>query len=252
MGGSGYAQLAVTGEAPRRRALPSDEKLLLLARAWLELPWNRVADPGDRVLVALDDARRRFRLPVSAFDDLFDGIEADARGPVSYETFEDLVGYCRKVAGSIGRLVIAVVDSPDATVAASHADDLAVALQLTNILRDVFADRERGRVYLPQHDLWRFGCPPDPLAAPADAFTRLIHDLAATNREWYDRGRRLIPLLDPRAAAGIEVLTRVYERILDRIDQAPGAVLRGRIALTPVEKARIAASVAVASAGRAA
>ena len=109
------------------------------------------------VLVALSDARRRFPLPHQSFLDLIDGVRMDVEG-ASYERFEDLVVYCRRVAGSIGRLCVAVYGSDDDR-AGDLADDLGVALQLTNILRDVREDAERGRTYLPAEDLARFGEP---------------------------------------------------------------------------------------------
>jgi len=234
--------------------LPRAEKLALLARAWLTLPWRRAAAPDDPVLVALDDVNRRFELPHDAFDDLINGVEADAAERVAFDTFEHLVRYCRQVAGSIGRLSVAVFGTRDVEVAMLQADDLGVALQLTNILRDVVEDRERGRVYLPREDLERFGCPTDPLAGPAVALIELIRDTAERNREWYARAEGLTDLLDTRAAACVTAMTSVYERILDRIERAPQEVLRGRIALSDAAKSDItrAAIAAIAAEGEAA
>ncbi len=109
------------------------------------------------MLVALIDAQRRFPLPRQSFLDLIDGVRMDVDG-ASFERFDNLVIYCRRVAGSIGRLCVAVYGSDDDR-AGDLADDLGVALQLTNILRDVREDAERGRTYLPAEDLARFGEP---------------------------------------------------------------------------------------------
>src|ERR1039457_5932114 len=123
----------------------------------------QVAPSGssDPVIVALADARERFSLPPAALGDLIEGVRMDVGG-VTYERFEDLVLYCRRVAGAIGRVCLAIFGAPEQETAAgcdaeALADDLGVALQLTNILRDLREDAENGRVYLPAEDLRSFG-----------------------------------------------------------------------------------------------
>jgi phytoene synthase len=231
--------------------LPRNEKLRLLTDERAGLAWNGGPPPADPVLVALRDSHRRFGLPLDALADLIDGVEADVR-ETEYTSFAELVGYCRQVAGSIGRLSLAIFGSSDPAAAAPLADDLGVAMQLTNILRDVVEDFERGRVYLPREDFARFDCPPDPTSAPAAALRELIRYEAARDREWFDRGLQLLPLLDPRSAACVAAMTGIYRRILDRIDRSPGDVLRGRISLPPWEKAWVAAGSLASAAGRAA
>ncbi len=122
---------------------------------------------GDPVMVALGDAYERFRVPPDALQALIEGVRMDVEG-VAYEGFDDLVLYCRRVAGAIGRACLAIfglgeADQGTREHAAGLADDLGVALQLTNILRDLREDAENGRVYLPAHDLRRFG-----LVAPGE------------------------------------------------------------------------------------
>jgi phytoene synthase len=231
--------------------LPRDEKLRLLADARAGLAWNGGPPPVDPVMTALRDSHERFALPLDALGDLIDGVEADVRDTV-YTSFSDLVGYCRQVAGSIGRLSLAIFGCSNPETAARLADDLGVAMQLTNILRDVIEDHERGRVYLPRDDFERFDCPPDPTRAPAAALRELIRYEAARDREWFDRGLALLPLLDPRSAACVAAMTGIYRRILDRIDRSPGDVLQGRISLPPWEKAWVAAGSVATAAGRAA
>ena len=231
--------------------LPGDEKLRLLAAARAGLAWNGgpPALPDDPVLAALRDTHARFDLPLDALSDLIDGVEADVHETV-YASFEDLVRYCRQVAGSIGRLSLAIFGSSDRAAADPLADDLGVAMQLTNILRDVVEDYGRGRVYLPREDFARFDCPPDPTTAPQAALRELIRYEAARDREWFDRGLRLVPLLDARSAACVTAMTGIYRRILDRIERSPGAVLEGRVSLPPWEKAWVAAgSLATAAVG---
>ncbi len=145
--------------------LPADQKLAALseARAEIEALAAETESPSgtpqvqdDAVLIALADAGRRFPIPLAAFGELIDGCEADVRG-TSYATFDDLHHYCRCVAGSIGRLSLGVFGTRDVATAAPLADALGVALQLTNILRDIREDYGTGRVYLPAEDFKRFG-----------------------------------------------------------------------------------------------
>ena len=197
--------------------------------------------PGDPVVMALADAARRFALPLAALEELVEGCEWDLAGR-SYETFEDLLGYCRRVAGSIGRLSLAVYGSDDHARAESLADSLGVALQLTNILRDLVEDRDvYGRVYVPQEDLARFGVGPD-LKAPAKNLTALVCYEAARASEWYSQGLSLLPLLDWRSRACTAAMAGIYRRLLQQIQQAPASVLAKRVSLPPVQKATVAAT----------
>ena len=118
---------------------------------------EEVADVSDPVLVALDDVGRRFPAPLAAFEELIDGCLADVN-QATYETFDDLLWYCRCVAGSIGRLSLGIYGTGQRPEKQNKlADDLGVALQLTNILRDVREDYLNHRVYLPKEDLDKFG-----------------------------------------------------------------------------------------------
>ncbi|HEX4862425.1 MAG TPA: squalene/phytoene synthase family protein, partial [Acidimicrobiales bacterium] len=195
---------------------------------------------SDLVLVALADAAERYALPMDALDELIEGCEMDVNG-VTYETFDELVGYCRRVAGTVGRLSLAVyANRPDAN-AGSLADSLGVALQITNILRDIVEDRETmGRVYLPVEDRIRFGVEPD-LRGPEAGLAELISFEAARARKWYAEGLLLLPLLDWRSRACTAAMAGIYRRLLDRIAADPLSVTTGRISLSGAEKARVAA-----------
>jgi phytoene synthase len=195
-------------------------------------------DPDDPVLLALADTGRNFPVPMQAFGELIDGCVADVRG-TTYQTFEDLHYYCRCVAGSIGRLSLGIFGtSADMDEAARLADSLGVALQLTNILRDIREDHQNGRVYLPAEDLAKFDChldDPDPAQ-----FTRLVEFEAERAKDWYATGLQLLPLLDRRSAACTGAMAGIYRRLLDRIAAQPEAVLRGRMSLSAGEKAAVA------------
>jgi phytoene synthase len=187
---------------------------------------------GDLVLAALADARAEFGLPEQSLHDLIAGVRMDVDG-ARYATFDELVVYCRRVAGSIGRLCTAVFGSDDPR-AGGLADDLGVALQLTNILRDIREDAERGRTYLPAEDLERFGAPtPATVAA-------LVDFEAARAREWYARGLELLPLLDRRSAACVASMAGIYRRLLERIEADPQAILVGRVSLDTRTKVGVA------------
>jgi phytoene synthase len=198
------------------------------------------AGAGDAVLVALADASRRWALPISALHELVDGCGMDVDG-ARYDTFEDLLRYCRAVAGTVGRLSLAIYGSADADRAVPLADTLGVALQLTNVLRDIVEDRDTmGRVYLPSDDLARFGCAPD-ITGPRDAVLALVSFEAARAAEWYDRGLHLLPLLDRRSRACTAAMAGIYRRLLGRIQRDPAAVLGGRLSLPTREKVAVAA-----------
>ena len=139
--------------------LPPEEKIAALEQARQAIATATAASQDDPVLLALADVERNFPVPMPAFGELIDGCVADVRG-TSYQTFDDLLYYCRCVAGSIGRLSLGIFgtshDADPKTQAAELADSLGVALQLTNILRDIREDHQNGRIYLPAEDLAKF------------------------------------------------------------------------------------------------
>jgi phytoene synthase len=207
---------------------------------------------GDPVFTALAHASQHYRLPLDALEVLVEGVELDVLG-AEYQTFDELVRYCRCVAGSVGRLCLAIfTDGKASDEAYRLADDLGVAMQLTNILRDIVEDRERGRTYIPAEDRERFGCPELVPADPA-AGTREVEALirfeAERAAEWFDRGMHLVELLDVRSASCVQAMTGIYRRILDRILEDPAQVLAGRISLSPLEKTWVAARSLVAAGG---
>ena len=219
--------------------LSGEEKLVRLEGARGSLQRIDAAAP-DPVLSALGHAAHRFAIPIPSFADLIDGVEMDVRG-TTYARFEDLLPYCRRVAGSIGRLSVAVFEASHPARAAELADDLGVAMQLTNILRDVREDRGAGRLYLPAEDLDRFGCGPDPSVAPSAALTTLVRFEAARAREWFGRGLQLLPLLDGRSRACVGAMSGIYRRVLARIEREPVRAVRERVSISSWEKAWVAA-----------
>ena len=206
------------------------------------------SEDDDAVLVALADAGTRFPVPLEAFTELIDGCLADVN-QATYKTFDDLLYYCRCVAGSIGRLSLGIYGPTQPEKQNKLADDLGVALQLTNILRDVREDFLNNRIYLPAEDLARFGIEFAPFGEPEPfpthqqqaRFASLVEFEAARAREWYASGLRLLATIDRRSAACTGAMAGIYRRLLDRIDENPNEVLQGRMSLPGKEKALVAA-----------
>jgi 15-cis-phytoene synthase len=219
----------------------ADKRVALIgARASLE----DLGGSDDPVLVAVADATRRLPIPVEAFGELVDGVEMDLAG-TRFDSFEDLVGYCRNVAGSVGRLCLGVFGARDLTVAPGYADSLGIALQQTNILRDIREDLALGRVYLPRADLERFGVElrlgEDGALVDDGGLTALVRFSADRARSWYDEGLRLVPLLDRRSAACATAMSGIYRRLLDRIAAQPSLIRDRRLSLSGWQKAGVAA-----------
>ncbi|MFD7552655.1 presqualene diphosphate synthase HpnD [Streptomyces sp. NPDC059816] len=203
-------------------------------------------DDTDPVAVALSHTASAFPIPLEALDELIDGVLLDVHGE-TYQSWDDLKVYCRCVAGGIGRLSLGVFGTePGARGverAPEYANTLGLALQLTNILRDVREDARNGRVYLPADDLAKFGCSEgfDGPRPPAGGdFTGLIHFEVRRARALFAEGYQLLPLLDRRSGACVAAMAGIYRRLLDRIEREPEAVLRGRVSLPGHEKAYVA------------
>jgi phytoene synthase len=225
--------------------LPADEKRAELERIRSAL--QEIGTASDPVLVALDDASRRFPIPLAAFGELLDGADLDA-AEAEYVTFADLEHYCRCVAGSIGRLSLGVFDCSDREAGARLADELGVALQIGNVLRDVSEDAANGRVYLPREDLERFGCEWNggEFVGPLEL---VIAFEAERGLGRLSEGKRLLGLLDRRSASCVLAMAGKYQRLLERIAAEPSLVLRGRLSLRSWEKGVVLARSLAASSG---
>jgi phytoene synthase len=193
---------------------------------------------NDPVLVAIADAKRRYDLPMECFGEIIDGCIMDVVG-TTYDTIDDLVTYCRNVAGSVGRLSLAIFGTDQPSVAVPLADSLGVALQLTNILRDVVEDRSFGRVYLPTQDALRVSCAPD-LSGPDSEIARLVAFECGRAELWFAEGLQLLPLLNPRSRACVGAMSGIYRRLLARIESNPHAVTQGRVSVPTLEKISVA------------
>ena len=192
--------------------------------------------------LALADAADRYSIPEEYFQEIILGVESDLV-KTRYQDFNELRQYCYRVASVVGLVCLQIFQYRD-DVARKHAVDLGLAMQLTNIMRDVREDWSMGRVYLPQDEMARFGYTEEQLEAGVrnDAFVQLLRFQGERAREYFRSGFRLLPYLSRRSRACPAVLGAIYSRVLDRIETSGYDVLgEQRIALSTGEKARITA-----------
>jgi 15-cis-phytoene synthase len=166
-----------------------------------------------------------FHLPRAQFEALIDGVAMDAR-PGRFQTFADLEPYCHRVASSVGLICAEIFGYSDPQVL-TYARDLGVALQLTNILRDVGVDYRQGRMYLPLEDLARFGCSEDDVrheveraagGVTSDRMRHVLEHHAARARVFFARALRALPEHDAPRFVAAEIMRAIYWRLLQRIE----------------------------------
>ncbi len=212
--------------AGRPRLEASLEGHRLRARECIHGRWS------DPVTMVLTRAVQRYAIPESELLALIDGVQMDFTHS-RYTTWAELEGYCRLVASTIGRMCVRIFGFEDPS-ALEHADELGIALQLTNILRDVKEDGELGRVYLPQDELERFGVSEAGLLAgrPGPNWEALVAFEAARAREYFRTGLRVLEQIPRRPAACVKTMAGIYQRILGMIERQPRLPLRRRASLS--------------------
>jgi phytoene synthase len=218
-------------DGPGRRALPDR----------LEAHRERVrrcmrGECDGPIEMVLGHAIERYGIPEEEMQALVDGVELDFFRK-RYRTWEELQHYCRLVASVVGRMCVRIFGYED-PIALERADTLGLALQLTNILRDVREDAELDRIYLPAEDLERFGVTESQLlAGTADARWRALMAFEATRaRALFAEGYGVLRYIPRRAAVCVQTMAGIYERILEKIERDPDFPLRGRTSLSSSEK----------------
>jgi len=203
--------------------------------------------PATRQGQALAPLIGRFNLPRTAFDALIEGVEMDI-GSRRYQTFDELYEYCIRVASAVGLVCVEIFGYSDPR-ARQYAIDLGVALQLTNILRDVPKDLALGRVYLPQEDLRRFGVSEDALRREAakaghgvqsGEVKALLAFQASRAREYYMRAKASLPSADARRLVAAEIMGAIYLSILQKIERNDYDVFSGVVRIPRPRRALIA------------
>jgi phytoene synthase len=190
----------------------------------------------DAVMQVLAVAVARFAIPERELQMLIDGVEMDGT-KVRYGSWDELRSYCNLVASVVGRMCVRIFGFDD-EAALERADDLGIALQLTNILRDVREDVGLGRIYLPQDDLQRFGISEADLldGTPAPQWDALVAFEAARARDYFAQGYKVLDYIDRRPAACVRTMAGIYERILEKIERDPSLPLHARAGLSRTEK----------------
>lgn len=192
------------------------------------------------IFTALEHAIERFSLDKKYYADVIDGCRMDIETN-RYESFDDLRVYCRRVASAVGIICISIFGYTERE-AIKYADDLGIAFQLTNILRDIREDYANGRVYLPQAELRSFGVLETELAG-GDAsrnFREMMRFQLNRARSYYESGERVIPMVI-RGRQCLELMSGFYSRLLEKIEESNVDVLSGRISLSVADKVSITA-----------
>lgn len=174
---------------------------------------------GHPVIVAAGQAARRFNIPRTYFEELLNGMEMDLTRS-RYATFEELYSYCYRVASIVGLICIEIFGYRNPRTK-EYAERLGIAFQLTNILRDLAVDAARGRIYLPQDELKRFGYSEDELLAGrySDAFVELMRFQCERARGYFRDAATALPPEDRRSLLAAEIMKAIYYRLLLKIEQ---------------------------------
>lgn len=206
--------------------------------------------PDEPFWPALADTVDRYRIPTRYLADVIEGALCDL-WKTRYRDFAELRHYCYCVAGAVGRACVHVFGFRDSR-AGEYAEQLGIAFQLTNILRDLSRDFRMGRVYLPEEDFERFGCCPTELARsgpPEGALLALLRYQAQRAWEFFAEGWRLLPLVEADSRPALWALARIYSGLLAEIERRDYDVFSQAIRLTWAEKLGVMVRASLGPAG---
>ncbi len=247
-----YAFMRKADDLSDDETVPREQRRVNLEH-W-QADWRSASQAGatqDPVFIAVRDAIQRYSIPISLLDELIAGTTSDLKSnpgdaPDTYATFADLYQYCYLVASVVGLVCIRIFGYTD-PAAEKFAEETGVAFQLTNILRDVAEDAERGRVYLPLEDLAAHSVRLDSLlhrarGTPPSANERaLLAEIGARADAYYASAFKLIPLIDRESRPAMWVLVKIYRGLLKRIRRADYDVFSRRISVPTFQKLEILA-----------
>ena len=216
--------------------LATEEKVRLIEEIRRKLSSAYSGQPSGPVFTALAHAASLFDIPEEYFQEVVSGVETDITRS-RYREFGELRTYCYQVASVVGLICIEIFGYSHPR-AKEYAIDLGLAMQLTNILRDIKEDLGRDRVYLPQDEIGEFGYSVEELRAGVvnEPFQQLMKYQADRAREYFRNGFNLLPLLPRRSRACPAVLAQIYSHLLDRIESRQFNVFESRVALSKREK----------------
>jgi 15-cis-phytoene synthase len=232
----------------------SREQRLRNLEQW-QAAWRSASQTGathDPVFIAVQDATQRFNIPLGLLDELIAGTTSDLKAnpddaPDTYATFADLYQYCYLVASVVGLVCIRIFGYTD-PAAEKLAEETGVAFQLTNILRDVAEDAERGRVYLPLEDLAAHNVSLESIlhraksTPPTTNERALLADIGKRAEAYYASADKLLPLIDPESRPAMWVLVSIYHALLRRIERANYDVFTERVSVPTAQKVSILAA----------
>jgi phytoene synthase len=244
-----YAFMRRADDIADDESIPIEQRRVEMAR-WVDA-WRAArsgAPTDDPVFLAVNDSQRRFRIPDQLLEELVQGTTMDLEprpanaGEIqTFATFDDLYRYCYLVASVVGLVCIRIFGYTDPR-AEKLAEETGVAFQLTNILRDVKEDEERGRVYLPLDMLHEHGVTLERVEAlakgsPLEPHERsLLAALGAKAEQYYKSAEELLPMIDADSRAALWVLVAIYHRLLGKIGEANSDVFARRVAVPTAEK----------------
>jgi 15-cis-phytoene synthase len=244
-----YAFMRRADDIADDESMPIEDRRAVMT-AWLDA-WHAAQAGGpsdDPVFIAVRDTQQRFKISNELLDQLVQGTTMDlypqeSGGTVAqtFATFDELYHYCYLVASVVGLVCIRIFGYTDSH-AERFAEETGIAFQLTNILRDVKEDAERGRIYLPLDLLHDFGVDAEQIYALAAGaklqqnHRAMLHSLEAKAEEYYGAADRLLPLIDRDSRAALWVLVTIYHDLLQRIAKRDGDVFSERVSVpTPTK-----------------
>ena len=248
-----YAFMRKADDISDDPSVPAEQRREKLT-AWIE-GLRRVIDgerTDDPVFMALADTQKSFNIPLDWLEKLVQGTAMDlpdavgdcsSRGPVHYETYDELYDYCYHVASVVGLVCIRIFGYRDPK-AEKLAEQTGVAFQLTNIIRDVKEDSQLGRVYLPSEDLRRFHVEAKAVTNgdAANVFRPVLEFEAQRARLLSRAADELMPLIDDDSQPALWTLVQIYHRLLDRIAERNYDVFTEKVRLSTAEKLGILAN----------
>jgi len=246
-----YGYMRLVDDIADDQAHRTAEQRLRDLKQWQDCTHAAIAgDPSKAHIIwpAFADLVNRYRIPAKLFDEMIDGQRQDmagagGEGVAAVATFADLRAYCYRVAGVVGLASLHVWGVEQGTVADVEglAIDRGIAFQLTNVLRDLKEDSFRGRCYLPEEDLRRFGVTAEQIAGgkAGQAFAELMRFEIERAEGFYQSSAALDGRVRADSRPTLQAMTEIYHGLLRKIAQRPERALRRRVALSTWEKLRI-------------
>lgn len=238
-----YAFCRVVDDIADDDGIPKEQRLEGLQR-WREGIQFGFTNPNalEREIASI---LQRYQIDPSLMIEVIDGVASDLDEP-EFETYEDLLAYCYKVASAVGLVSIEIFGYTDKT-SQEYAVKLGYALQLTNIIRDVGEDAERGRIYLPNEDLRKFGVERQQVLGKesSESLKKLLAFEAERAEAFYQEAERVLPRVDQRSMLAARMMGQVYREILGKIKACDYEVLQERIGLSKFRKIQILMSYMV-------